>query len=85
MKRTQIEVNGMEFTKVEMTAEEYEQEFGDRRDTDNIIWLEDESEVPSDMIIEEFDGMYSVFYSGRGYFGCYSNLDEALELVSNYM
>lgn len=85
MKRTEIEVNGMAVVKVEMTAEEYAMEFDDMRDADNIIWLEDEYEVPSDMFVEEVDGMFTAIYSGRGVYDTYSTLEEALEVVARYM
>lgn len=85
MKRTEIEVNGMEVVKVEMTAEEYATEFGDDAMEGNVIWLETEDEIPSDMLVEEVDGMFVSIYSGRGVYDTYSTLEEALEVVAQYM
>lgn len=85
MKRTEIEVNGMAVVKVEMTAEEYEMEFGDDSMEGNVIWLETDDEIPSDMLVEEVDGMFVAIYSGRGVYDTYSTLEEALEVVAQYM
>lgn len=85
MKRTEIEVNGMAVVKVEMTAEEYAMEFGDDAMEGNVIWLETEDEIPSDMVVEKVNGTFVAIYPGRGVYKTYSTLEEALEVVAQYM
>lgn len=85
MKRTQIEVNGRAFVKVEMTADEYAAAYDDWSMVGNVIWLETEDEDVSDMLIEDLGGVYSVVYSGRGFVKEVTELEQALELVSQYM